>query len=59
MTLTLYTFEDEFGTQDTFTTMDAAEARERARQYGMRLIANEFEYSDREVVEDNTGGEEP
>lgn len=53
-TITLYTFEDADGTEDTFTTYDATVARERGEKYDMKVIANEYEWSDSEVVWDFT-----
>jgi len=41
--LTLYTFETEPGCPDTYTTMNAAEARERGERYGMIVVTNEYE----------------
>jgi hypothetical protein len=52
-TITVYTFEDSAG-EDTFTTQNPTEAKDRGQRYGMRVIANEYEYSDSEVVWDFT-----
>ncbi len=54
-TVTLYTFEDENGTEDSFSTFDGREARDRGQQYGMCVIANEYEWSDSEVAWDFAG----
>ena len=52
--VTLYTFEDEGGSEDGYMTFSAHEARERAHSQGLRCFANEYEYSDREVAWDFT-----
>ncbi len=57
-TITVYSFESKDGTEDTFTTVDVHEARERARRYRMKLIANEYEWTDSEVIEDFTASTE-
>ena len=56
-TVTLYSFTsgthggpDDGG--DTFTTFDYTEARDRAKRYEMGVIANEYEFSDSELVDD-------
>jgi hypothetical protein len=55
--LTLYSFEDAEGNEDTYTTMDPNEAREFARENRLKMIAQTYEYSDSVVVEDFTGVE--
>jgi hypothetical protein len=50
MEVTLYTFEDGDGIEQTFTTFIAVEAQETARQNRWRVIAVEFEYSDSHPV---------
>lgn len=46
-TLTLYTFEDADGREyGTFTTQDYAEAKGYAAEQKLRLIANEYEWSE-------------
>jgi len=54
VTVTLYTFEDEYGEPDTFITDDPKEAKARGEQYAMAVYANEYEYADRELVWDFT-----
>lgn len=54
MDIELYVFEDEEGTLDTFTTLDADEARNYAQRNNRRWIAQTYEYADSEVVEDFT-----
>jgi hypothetical protein len=50
-TLILYTFEGDDGKQD-WNTMDYEEAREYASKYGYKIIANTYEWTDSELVED-------
>ena len=57
-TITLYSFSggirggpDDGG--DTFTTFDYSEAQKRAVLYSMAVIANEYEWTDSELVDDN------
>ena len=52
--ITLYTFEDENGTEDSYSTQDIADAREYAQRYDRALIANEYEWTDSELIEDYT-----
>lgn len=55
MSITVYTFEDKEGPGgDSFTTTDPDEARRRGQRYGMRVIANEYEWADQEVAWDYT-----
>lgn len=53
-TVTVYSFEDENGEPDDYTTQDYHEAYERAVCYGLKIIANTYEWSDSEVVDDFT-----
>lgn len=53
--VTVYTFEDCNGVEDSFTTQNAREAEERGRQYSMRVMANEYEFSGSEVAWDFCG----
>lgn len=54
--LTLYTLEDADGNEvGTFSTQDPYEASVYAREYRLKMIANEYEFSDSDVVEDHTG----
>lgn len=55
-TITLYTFEDAAGAPDSYSTQDYAEARDRAKRYSLRLIANDYEWADSELLEDYTPG---
>lgn len=48
----MYRFEDEYGTEHTFTTFNATEAREYARRYGLLMLADTYVYDDSEPVED-------
>jgi len=58
-TVTLYTFEDRDGDEgSTFSTFSATEAKDHGERYALRVIANEYEYSDREVAWDFTGLDE-
>jgi hypothetical protein len=50
--ITVYTFEDSEGGEDTFTTQKAIEAKDRGQRYGMRVIANDYEWTDSEVAWD-------
>jgi hypothetical protein len=54
-TITVYTFEDEQGAEQVFTTQNPIEAREHGKLYGYKVMANEFEFSDSEVAWDFTG----
>lgn len=54
-TVTLYTFDDGEGQEDTFTTFNPKEAEDRARSQNLRCFANEYEYSDRDVAWDFSG----
>ena len=58
MQVELYAFEDENGELDTYTTFNVNEAREYAKQNKRKLIAQIFEYSDSELVEDYTESEQ-
>ena len=56
--ITVYTFEDASGVEQTYTTTNAAEAREHGQRYSLRVIANEHEFSDSEVAWDFTSQEQ-
>lgn len=60
MTITVYSFEDRDGNEHgCFTTQDYKEALSYASRYRLRIVANDFEWSDREFLDDFTGsGEE-
>jgi hypothetical protein len=45
MDVTVYTFEDADGAEQSFHTYQASEAEETARKNGWRVIANEYEYA--------------
>jgi hypothetical protein len=53
--ITVYTFEWRDGHVDSFTTQDPVKARERGEQYGFKVIANDFEFTDSELAWDFTG----
>lgn len=53
-TVTVYTFEDADGTEDTYTTQSAIEAKDRGQRERMRVIANEYEWTDSEMAWDFT-----
>lgn len=55
MTLTVYSFEDADGCESGYTTQDYADAKRYAAEYRLRVIANEFEWAESEVVDDFTG----
>lgn len=52
MTITVYTFERGGYEYGSFTTQSYQEAREYARANRCRIIANEFEWSDSEPLDD-------
>ncbi len=54
MSVALYTFETAHGVEDTFATLDQEEARDYARRYGLRCIANMYELARSETVWDFT-----
>ena len=39
----VYSFEGVDGAEDGFTTQDQREAEARARQYGLRVVANTYQ----------------
>ena len=54
-TIEQYTFEDANGHEyGSFTTFNITEAREYAQANKVRLVANTYEFSDSELVEDYT-----
>lgn len=57
--ITLYTFEDANGTEDDYSTLNWADAHEYALTYSRRIIGNEYEWQDSEVIEDHTGSDDP
>ena len=56
-TVSLYTFQDASGQEQTFSTFLLSEARETARKNNWLCFDNEYEYSDRTVVWDYTGNQ--
>lgn len=59
MSVTVYTFEDADGTEDSYTTTNAHEAQARGATYGLRVIAHQYEWADSEVAWDFTDPETP
>ena len=57
--ITVYTFEADEGPGSDFSTQDADEARQYAYDHDLALIANEFEWSDSELVVDFRPGHNP
>lgn len=53
-----YVFEDKNGHMDNFSTFDINEAKTYARDNSKRLIAQVFECTDSELVEDYTRSDE-
>jgi hypothetical protein len=53
-TVEVYAFENAEGEEQTFTTTDAREAQDTARENGWRVIAHTYEWADSEVVWDFT-----
>jgi hypothetical protein len=54
MTITVYTFEDEHGAEQIWTTQNPVEAKAHAEYYAYKCYENEFEYSDQTVAWDFT-----
>lgn len=54
MNVELYSFEDAYGCEQVYTTFKIDDARQHAVKWGLKLIANTFEFSDSEVIEDHT-----
>ena len=50
--ITVYTFENIEGVEDTFSTMNASDAHSYARAYSRKLIANTYTLDDSELVID-------
>ena len=59
MSITVFTFQNGAGDEDTFTTQNVAEANEYARENKRAMIANTYEFDDSEMVEDFRGDEAP
>jgi predicted DNA-binding protein (UPF0251 family) len=58
-TITVYTFEDMHGDDSgTFETQNYDEAKRHAAQYRLRIMANEYEWSEAYPLEDYTGADE-
>jgi len=59
MSVEIYTFEDADGNSFTdWETQDMGEARAFAQEHQLRLIANTYEWSDSEMIEDYTETED-
>jgi hypothetical protein len=58
-TIERYTFEDADGMGPGYSTFDPAEAREYGQQYGLKVIANSYEWADSEVAWDFTSTKRP
>ena len=54
MDIEIFSFEDKDGNESGFTTFDAGEAMQYAEKNKLKCIANVFEFSDSELVEDFT-----
>lgn len=54
MTVTVYTFENAAGPFGSYTTMNLDEATEYGRNNALKVIANEYEFTDSELVADFT-----
>jgi hypothetical protein len=52
MTIEVYSFEDADGTEQGYTTQDYSEAKRYAQEYRLLIIANTFEWSEAEPVDD-------
>ncbi len=52
--VTLYSFEDANGTPMTYTTFNYRDAEETAQRNRWRIVAEEYEYSDSQIVADYT-----
>jgi hypothetical protein len=48
MDVTVYTFEDEDGTEVSYHTFDAHDAEQTARTNGWAVVANTYEWADSE-----------
>lgn len=59
MTITVYTFEDAAGNEyGCWHTQDYEQAKAYARLGRLRIIANAFEWSDSEMLDDFTRAED-
>ena len=58
MDIKVYTFEDENGDAETWSTQNYSEALDWAQENKKRLICNTYEWTDSEMFEDYTGTEE-
>jgi hypothetical protein len=57
MSFTRYTFEDAAGQPyGTFETSDPVAAHDHGRDHQVRVIANEYEFTDSEMIADYTPG---
>lgn len=60
MNITIYTVEGANGDEEAagfWWPHEVNDAREYARKYRLRLIANEYEFSDSSLIEDHTNQE--
>lgn len=55
MDIEVYTLEDAEGNEQMFESQDYKEARDRAENEKLRVIANVYEWSDSYMVNDFTG----
>ena len=53
--ITVYRFEDKNGREKSWTTTDVNEAQHHARFYGLKLLADNYEWQDTELVADYSG----
>lgn len=56
--ITVYSFENANGPFGSYTTQNINDAREYGRNNALKVIANEYEFSDSELVEDFTNDRE-
>jgi hypothetical protein len=54
--LTLFSFLDSAGVEQSFTTADAETARQYAAQHGLLVLRNTYEFVTSEPVADFTSG---
>lgn len=51
-TVTVYTFKDRNDSEQSFSTMDLAKARAHAAEHKFQLIANDYEWTESEPLDD-------
>lgn len=49
-TISVYTFEDADGNEQEYSTQNSIEAKEYASKYNLRVVDNEYEWSDSSLV---------